>query len=241
MVLHHLLVDRGRHGDPAVPACGGEPPVVPVPESTLGPEGRQTDGIGSTLTAGRPLPGRDVWIDAGDGLPAADGVEGEIIVDGRFGTVGQRVGRTPDGRQRVRTGDRGILAPDGTLTVTGRLGRDGKVGLWRVDLRALETAIASIEGVIDVAVRPDGPDDAVRGGCRIRPPGRSSLTSSSMGGPPSRTRRSTRAIGGPHLSRRAAADRPPHGRDAHPLEREARRGRARPRRQRTKLRRCAEA
>lgn len=142
----------------------GESPGRAGARADGGGEVRSMDGTGSPVPAGLPLPGRDVWIDAGDGLPAAGGVEGEIVVDGRFGTVGRRVGRTPDGRQRVRTGDLGILAPDGTLTVTGRLGRDGKVGLWRVDLRALETAIASIDGVIDVVVRPDGPDDAPEAG-----------------------------------------------------------------------------
>lgn len=114
------------------------------------------DPVNSTrVPVGRPLPGRDVWIDAGDGSPAPAGTVGHIVVTGRFGTVTPRAAVLPDGRQQLRTGDLGLLGTDGSLTFTGRAGRDGKIGLWRVDLGAVEDAIAALEGVLDVVVRPE--------------------------------------------------------------------------------------
>jgi acyl-coenzyme A synthetase/AMP-(fatty) acid ligase len=111
----------------------------------------------SRVPVGRPLPGRDVWIDAGDGSQASPGTIGEIVVEGRFGTLSRRATGLPDGRQRLHTGDLGALRIDGELELAGRVGRDGKVGLWRVDLAEVEAAIAVLDGVIDVVVSHEGP------------------------------------------------------------------------------------
>jgi len=108
-------------------------------------------GVGP-VDIGRPLPGRHVWIDSGDGLSAAPDVSGEIVVDGLLGAVGLAVEPLPDGRERYRTGDLGLIRADGTLMHCGRRDREVKVAGNRVDLGAVETAIRSVAGVLDVAV-----------------------------------------------------------------------------------------
>jgi acyl-coenzyme A synthetase/AMP-(fatty) acid ligase len=101
---------------------------------------------------GLPVAGRSVWIDDGSGRAAAHEVIGEIVVDGRFGTAGIRAEMLPNGLERYRTGDLGSVLPDGSLVHHGRRDRESKVGGYRVDLVAVEAALRSIPGVLDVAV-----------------------------------------------------------------------------------------
>jgi acyl-coenzyme A synthetase/AMP-(fatty) acid ligase len=124
---------------------------------------------------GAPVPGRRVWIDAGDGRPAGPGQVGRIVVEGRFGTVGPVFEELADGMLRFRTGDLGELTDEGELLHRGRSDGVVKVGAVRIDPRAVETVLRGAEGVSDVHVVPTDVSGGVRlvahvsvaPGCRI--------------------------------------------------------------------------
>lgn len=109
---------------------------------------------------GRPVDDLDVWVDAGDGTPAAVGVTGEMVVDGA--RVGMRTGAQlqggplfealADGRWRFRTGDAVRLRHDGDLEHLGRLDRMLKIGGTRIEPVTVEDALRRASGVADVAV-----------------------------------------------------------------------------------------
>jgi len=110
-------------------------------------------GVGA-LPIGRPVAGRSVWIDAGDGVPAEHGTVGEIVVDGPFGKNDARFVPLEDGRLRYRTGDLGMFDADGDLHHHGRVDRMLKIGGVRVEPSAVETVLRGLPGVRDVAIIP---------------------------------------------------------------------------------------
>lgn len=113
------------------------------------------EAIGTgALPVGRPVSDRHVWIDAGDGRPAAPGVVGEIVVEGGLGTVDPRIEDLGDGRQRYRTGDLGEFTPDGELLHRGRADRMVKIGGVRIEPSAVEDLLRTAPGVRDVCVVP---------------------------------------------------------------------------------------
>jgi acyl-coenzyme A synthetase/AMP-(fatty) acid ligase len=118
------------------------------------PDGPVGTGI---LPAGLPVPGRKVWIDDGTGHPAAPEALGEVVVEGSLETFAVGMSITSAGERQLRTGDLGAIGADGTLSVHGRIAADTKIGLWRVDLRAVESAIMTVPGVVDVAVQIQAP------------------------------------------------------------------------------------
>lgn len=107
-----------------------------------------------TVPVGSPVPGRRVWIDAGEGRPAPAGVAGTIVVEGRFGTVGPTFEHLPDGWLRFRSGDVGEMTVDGELVHRGRSDGVVKVGAVRIDPAAVEDVLRVAPGVRDVRVVP---------------------------------------------------------------------------------------
>ncbi len=76
-------------------------------------------------TDGRPVRGCEVSITAPDGTPSPPGVEGEVRVRGPMLFAGYTDAALDaaafDDQGRFRTGDLGVMRPDGHLTLTGRL------------------------------------------------------------------------------------------------------------------------
>lgn len=108
-------------------------------------------GEGS-VGVGAPIPGRRVWIDAGDGRPAPVGVEGAIVVEGRLHRHGAGIEQLPDGEARARPGDVGRLEVDGTLTLLGREDRMIKIAATRVEPDLVEDVLLGIPGILEAAV-----------------------------------------------------------------------------------------
>jgi acyl-coenzyme A synthetase/AMP-(fatty) acid ligase len=113
---------------------------------------RPGDAIGEgPVGVGAPIPGRRVWIDAGDGRPAPLGVEGAIVVEGRLHRHGAGIEQLPDGEARARPGDVGRLEADGTLTLLGREDRMVKIAAVRVEPDLVEDVLLGVPGVLDAA------------------------------------------------------------------------------------------
>lgn len=106
------------------------------------------------LDVGRAVPGREFWIDAGDGRPAPPGTIGEIVVEGSLGTVEPRIEDLGDGRMRLRTGDLGELTAEGELVHRGRADRMVKIGGVRIEPGAVEDLLRTAPGVLDACVVP---------------------------------------------------------------------------------------
>jgi acyl-coenzyme A synthetase/AMP-(fatty) acid ligase len=114
------------------------------------------DGV---VPVGTSVPGRRIWIDAGEGVPAAQDVVGTIVIEGRFGTIGPTFEDLPNGMQRFRSGDVGELNASGELIHRGRADGVVKVGAVRIVPSAVEDALRRIEGVADTAVIPVTAED----------------------------------------------------------------------------------
>jgi len=106
------------------------------------------------VPVGRPVDGRVVRIEAGDGTPAGPGVIGEIVVEGDLGRRSPRITSTAEGRDRYRTGDLGSFDADGDLHHHGRIDRMLKIGGVRIEPAAVEAVIRDLPGVHDVAIIP---------------------------------------------------------------------------------------
>jgi acyl-coenzyme A synthetase/AMP-(fatty) acid ligase len=97
------------------------------------------------------------------GAPCPPGAPGEVVVRSRYNAMGEWhdgaciPGRMepdpadPEGRI-YRTGDLGVLDPDGLLHILGRIDRQVKVHGNRVDPAEVEAALRALSGVADAAV-----------------------------------------------------------------------------------------
>jgi enterobactin synthetase component F len=137
----------------------------------VAPEDPMGEGV---LPVGRAMTGVALQVVGPDGTPCPPGAEGELVVDTMSGGTSywrrpeltQRVWTSlPDGRRRVRTGDRAVLDGDGVLTVLGRLDHVVKVSGNRIELGEVEAALRDLDGVHD-AVAGAFPDE--HGDLRLR-------------------------------------------------------------------------
>lgn len=112
------------------------------------------------MTVGRPLPGIRLWVVAEDMTPQPAGVPGQVIVGGVGLARGYRNRpeltarrfRDWQGQRVFMTGDRGVIAPDGTLTLLGRQDRQIKLRGQRLELDEVQNVLRSLTGVADAAV-----------------------------------------------------------------------------------------
>jgi clorobiocin biosynthesis protein CloN4 len=104
-----------------------------------------------SVPIGRACSGDLIWAVRDDGIPAASGEEGELVVDGPTVMLGYW-GRPPQGGRPYRTGDRVVLLESGDYQYLGR--RDGmvKVRGYRVELGEIEAALQAHPDIADVAV-----------------------------------------------------------------------------------------
>jgi O-succinylbenzoic acid--CoA ligase len=131
---------------------GGAAPPSELPSNVVTTYGMTETGSGCVYD-GRPLDG--VGLRIGDGVL---GAVGEVLVRGPMLLRAYRDGtdpRLPGGW--LPTGDGGSLAPDGTLTVHGRLAEVVVTGGEKVWPVPVEDVLATLPSVAEVAVwkRPD--------------------------------------------------------------------------------------
>ncbi len=119
-------------------------------------------------TVGLPLPGVEVEIRSasdGDATAVADGVAGELYVRGANVCAGYW--QRPDATAAAfrdgwfRTGDLGVRAPDGYITLQGRRSDLIISGGFNIYPREIEELLAALPGVREAAVM--GVPDATRG------------------------------------------------------------------------------
>jgi amino acid adenylation domain-containing protein len=122
------------------------------------------------IPIGYPLPGNRLALVDEDGRATPAGEVGELIVGGRYVSVGSWVeGRLADetvetdagcGGRIFRTGDLARQRPDGLLERVGRKNRQVKIRGFRVDLDGVEAMLRGHASVQDVAVigRPSSAD-----------------------------------------------------------------------------------
>ncbi len=125
---------------------------------------------GDAVPIGYATADMEVFVLTPDGERAAPGKTGEIAVRSRYLATGYWhlpdytaaafVPDPQDGEMRTyRTGDLGMIAPDGCLTYFGRKHFDIKLWGRRVNVSAIENALRAMDGVSDcvVLVREDRP------------------------------------------------------------------------------------
>lgn len=118
------------------------------------------DAIDETavIPAGRPLPTASIHIVDGRGRQLGPGQWGEVVIGGQGVAAGyfddpERTAAAfiPDpaapADTAYRTGDRGMLAPDGRLTVSGRFDDQVKISGMRVELGEIRTLLNAAPGV----------------------------------------------------------------------------------------------
>ncbi|WOQ70101.1 AMP-binding protein [Microbacterium limosum] len=108
-----------------------------------------TETAGGCVYDGAPLPGVMLRIEAGEVL-----VAGEMLADGYVGEPAATAAAFPvrDGRRWYRTGDRGALAADGALQVTGRADNVIVSGGVNVSLDLVEAAVHTVPALRDAVV-----------------------------------------------------------------------------------------
>ncbi|MFI9387411.1 non-ribosomal peptide synthase/polyketide synthase [Kutzneria sp. NPDC052558] len=126
-----------------------------------------------SIPLGKPLSGKHLHLLDPELRPVPPGVVGELYLSGEgiaHGYLGQprltaeRFVANPHGvpgERMYRSGDLGLLRPDGTLEFLGRGDHQVKIRGFRVEPAEIETAIAAHPGVVRVAVvvREDRPGD----------------------------------------------------------------------------------
>jgi malonyl-CoA/methylmalonyl-CoA synthetase len=123
------------------------------------------DGERRAGTVGRPLPGVEVVVRDADGVDVADGVHGELWVRGANVCAGYW--HRPEATAAAfvdgwfRTGDLGVRAADGYITLQGRRSDLIISGGFNIYPRELEELLLGMPGVLEVAVV--GVPDARRG------------------------------------------------------------------------------
>ncbi len=119
------------------------------------------DAQWKSIPYGFSLGGQSVEVLSADKAPCEIGVPGEIYIGG-WGVADGYLGepeltaksfvRDRYGRKVYRTGDRGKLLPNGAIEFLGREDGQVKINGYRIELREVEAAMASIPGAINVAV-----------------------------------------------------------------------------------------
>jgi amino acid adenylation domain-containing protein len=127
------------------------------------------DVLAGSRTVGRPLPGWSVSVRSLDGQVLPYGVAGEICVGGaglavgylhRPGLTAERFPIDPgDGTRYYRSGDLGLLRPDGTVEHLGRIDDQVKVRGYRVELGEIRAALLGHSAVLDAVVTFRETDD----------------------------------------------------------------------------------
>ena len=114
----------------------------------------------SQVSIGKSVGGATIRLLDKDLRQVPIGVAGEIFVGGQRlakGYIGQPKLTDErfvqiDGKRFYRTGDLAVINPQGMLIFVGRLDHQVKINGHRVELGAIESAIAKIDGVTEVAV-----------------------------------------------------------------------------------------
>lgn len=116
--------------------------------------------VGAPVTIGLPIHNVQAWIVDDQLEPVADGAHGELVFGGACLARGywnqpeltaQRFPHHPTLGRIYRTGDSAQREPDGTLIYHGRLDAQVKLRGYRVELGAIEAALAACEGVREAA------------------------------------------------------------------------------------------
>ncbi|MEU3007292.1 amino acid adenylation domain-containing protein [Streptomyces sp. NPDC007020] len=115
---------------------------------------------------GRPLPDLTVTVVDTDGNVCPPGVPGEMVVGGAGVSLGYlglpelTAERFPvlGGETVYRSGDLGVVRPDGTLVHLGRIDKQVQLRGFRIELGEIETALLSVPGVRECTVRLDERD-----------------------------------------------------------------------------------
>ena len=119
---------------------------------------------GTVLSVGRPVDDTAIYVLDRELKLAPFGIAGEIYIGGRALARGylnrpelSAEAFVPDpwhpGERLYRTGDRGWLGVDGRLNFIGRLDRQIKLRGYRIELGEIESALLSVEGVRQAAVK----------------------------------------------------------------------------------------
>jgi amino acid adenylation domain-containing protein len=113
------------------------------------------------LSAGRAAEGIEIRLVDERGRQVEPGAVGEIVAlsshlsPGYYGDESLTLDRfsvpAPDGRRELRTGDLGLLDPDGSLVIAGRRDAQVKIRGFRVELAEVEAALSSLEEVESAA------------------------------------------------------------------------------------------
>ncbi|WP_328864109.1 non-ribosomal peptide synthetase [Streptomyces virginiae] len=115
---------------------------------------------------GRPLADLTVTVVDTDGNVCPPGVPGEMLVGGAGVTPGYlgmpelTAERFPvlGGERFYRSGDLGVVRPDGTLVHLGRIDTQVQLRGFRIELGEIETALLQVDGVHECTVRLDERD-----------------------------------------------------------------------------------
>ncbi|MFF7753798.1 amino acid adenylation domain-containing protein [Streptomyces sp. NPDC007971] len=137
--------------------------TVHVTYHEVTPDQAQTE---TASVIGRPLSHLTVTVVDRDGHVCPPGVPGEIQVGGAGVTLGYlgrpelNAERFPvvDGHRVYRSGDLGLVRPDGTLVHLGRMDKQVQLRGFRIELGEVESAFLAVTGVQECAVRLDERD-----------------------------------------------------------------------------------